>query len=96
MDSDSQLSDERYKVFIDDIDNAVYELDTHGNFSYFNDSLCKIFGYSREEIQGAKCRARKKPDTMASLYSRKDSLRNSSRARQAARGTRISEASPSR
>ena len=52
MDSNSDFSDERYKVFIEDIDNAVYELDIHGNFSYFNDSLCKILGYSREEIQG--------------------------------------------
>ena len=45
------LSNERYKAFVDNIEEGVYELDIKGNFLYFNDSLCKILGYPREEIQ---------------------------------------------
>jgi len=47
----AKLSDERYRVFIESINEGVYEVDIHGNFIYFNDSLSQIFGYPREEIQ---------------------------------------------
>lgn len=46
-----RISGERYQAFVDNIQEGVYELDIHGNFVYFNDSLCKILGYSRDEIQ---------------------------------------------
>ena len=46
-----RLSSERYQAFVDNIREGVYELDIHGNFLYFNDSLARIFGYSRDEIQ---------------------------------------------
>jgi PAS domain S-box-containing protein len=49
--SRAKLSDERYRAFIESINDGVYEVDIHGNFIYFNDSLCKVFGYPREEIQ---------------------------------------------
>ncbi|RJR48825.1 MAG: PAS domain S-box protein [Desulfobacteraceae bacterium] len=45
-------SEERYKAFIENIDDGVYEVDLQGNFTYFNNSLCKVFGYPREDIQG--------------------------------------------
>ncbi|MBW2095388.1 MAG: PAS domain S-box protein [Deltaproteobacteria bacterium] len=47
----ARLSSERYRAFIENIGEGVYEVDIHGNFLYFNNSLCRIFGYSREEIQ---------------------------------------------
>ncbi|MBW1941372.1 MAG: PAS domain S-box protein [Deltaproteobacteria bacterium] len=52
MDPDFCLSDERYRAFIENIDEGVYETDGHGNFIYFNSALCKVFGFPREEIQG--------------------------------------------
>ena len=51
MDSSARLSDERYRAFIENISDGVYETDIYGNFTYFNNSLCNIFGYPREEIQ---------------------------------------------
>lgn len=45
------LSSERYKAFVENIEDGVYEVDIDGNFLYFNDSLCRIFGYPRREIQ---------------------------------------------
>ena len=36
---------------MESIEDGVYEVDIHGNFLYFNNSLCKIFGYPREKIQ---------------------------------------------
>ena len=49
--SNLRLSDERYRVFIEEISDGVYETDIHGNFIHFNNALCKSFGYPREEIQ---------------------------------------------
>lgn len=46
-----RLSSERYQAFVENIEEGVYELDIHGNFLYFNKSLCKILGYPREKIQ---------------------------------------------
>jgi len=46
-----RLSEERYRAFIESIDEGVYETDIDGHFVYFNDALCKVFGYPREEIQ---------------------------------------------
>ncbi len=46
------LTGERYKAFIENIDDGVYEVDLSGNFLYFNDALCHVFGFPREEILG--------------------------------------------
>lgn len=51
MNSRATISDERYKAFIENISDGVYELDIHGNFTYFNNSLCRVVGFPREEIQ---------------------------------------------
>jgi len=52
MTSCDSLTNERYRDFIESISDGVYETDTYGYFTYFNNALCKIFGYPREEIQG--------------------------------------------
>ncbi len=36
---------------MENISDGVYEVDIHGNFLYFNRSLCRVFGYPKEEIQ---------------------------------------------
>lgn len=46
------LANERYKAFIENIDDGIYEVDLQGNFTYFNPALCLILGFSQEEIQG--------------------------------------------
>ncbi|UCB50142.1 MAG: PAS domain S-box protein, partial [Deltaproteobacteria bacterium] len=51
MNSSDKLSEERYRAFIENVHDGVYETDVHGNFTYFNNSLCRVFGYPREEIQ---------------------------------------------
>ncbi|MBN1848239.1 MAG: PAS domain S-box protein [Deltaproteobacteria bacterium] len=47
------LSEERYRDFIENINDGVYETDIYGNFVYFNIALCKVFGYPAEDILGA-------------------------------------------
>ncbi|MFC1863252.1 PAS domain S-box protein, partial [Thermodesulfobacteriota bacterium] len=38
--------------FLESIDEGVYETDIYGDFTFFNDALCEIFGYPRGEIIG--------------------------------------------
>jgi len=46
-----KVASERYQAFIENIEDGVYEVDIQGNFLYFNNSLCKLLGYPKEEIQ---------------------------------------------
>ena len=46
------LPEERYRDFIENISDGVYETDIHGNFTYFNNALCKVLGYPREAVTG--------------------------------------------
>ena len=46
------LQKERYRMLIEDVADAFYEVDLHGNFIFFNDALVRVFGYSRTELQG--------------------------------------------
>jgi PAS domain S-box-containing protein len=47
----SQLHEERYRVLIEDVADGFYEVDLRGNFKFFNDALCRIFGHPRQAIQ---------------------------------------------
>ena len=45
-------SENKYKSIIETIDDGYYEVDMEGNFIFFNDSMCRIMGYSREDMAG--------------------------------------------
>ena len=49
-------SEQRYRTILDTIEEAYYENDVQGRLTFFNDSLCRISGYSRYELQGANIR----------------------------------------
>ncbi len=44
--------EERYRTIIESTEDGYYELNFAGNFTFYNDSLCKILGYSADEITG--------------------------------------------
>lgn len=43
-------SEERYRAIIENIEDGYYEVDLRGNFTFVNQSLCQIIGYSREYL----------------------------------------------
>jgi two-component system, cell cycle sensor histidine kinase and response regulator CckA len=45
-------SEEKYRIILGAIKEGYYETDLQGNFTFFNDSLCEIFGYVSDELQG--------------------------------------------
>ncbi len=45
-------SKEKYRTILEKIEDAYYEVDLAGNLTFFNDSMCRIWGYPREELMG--------------------------------------------
>jgi len=45
-------SGEKYRTILEDIEEGYYEVDIAGNLTFFNDAMCRIIGYSRDEMMG--------------------------------------------
>ena len=45
-----QKSEGKYRLLIEHASDAIYVVDIKGNFTDVNDSMCKMIGYSREEL----------------------------------------------
>ncbi|MEZ4524324.1 MAG: diguanylate cyclase [Desulfobacterales bacterium] len=43
-------SEERYRSMLENIEECFYEADLLGNLVFFNDALCRMLGYSKEEL----------------------------------------------
>ncbi len=47
-----RASEERYKTILENIEDGYFEVNLAGDLTFFNDSLCRILGYSRDEMMG--------------------------------------------
>jgi len=47
-----QESEKKYRTILENIEDGYFEVDIAGNFTFFNDSLCEMFGYSKDELMG--------------------------------------------
>ena len=47
-----RISEEKYRTILENIEDGYFEVDIAGNFTFFNDSICRIYGYPREELMG--------------------------------------------
>ena len=45
-------SEEKYRTILESIEDGYFDVDIAGNFTFFNDALCKIFGLTEEELIG--------------------------------------------
>src|SRR4030042_94571 len=45
-------SEERYRTVLDEMEEGYYEVDVAGNFTFVNDAMSRILGYSRHELIG--------------------------------------------
>src|SRR5208337_374759 len=53
MEEALRQSEEKYRSILENIQEAYFEVDLTGNFTFFNDSLCRLTGCSRQELTGA-------------------------------------------
>jgi PAS domain S-box-containing protein len=45
-------SEGRYRTILEDIEEGYFECDLQGRLTFFNDTLCRIMGFSRAELLG--------------------------------------------
>jgi PAS domain S-box-containing protein len=63
-----RAQDIKYRLIIENIDEGVFEVDLAGNFIFFNDSVCKILGYTRQELMGMNNRDYTSPSNAQKMY----------------------------
>jgi len=56
-------SEEKYRTILESIEEGYFEVDLVGTLTFFNDSLCKITGYTRDELLGMNNREYTTPET---------------------------------
>ncbi len=49
-------SEEKHRTILENIEEGYYEIDSEGNFVFFNESMCRILGYTQEEMMGMNSR----------------------------------------
>ncbi|MBN1664152.1 MAG: PAS domain S-box protein [Deltaproteobacteria bacterium] len=68
-DVDFLKGESRYRNILETIEEGYYEADLAGSFYFFNDSLCRIFGRSPDEMMGLNNRAYTTPETAKRVFS---------------------------
>jgi len=63
-----QQSEERYRTILDKIEEGYYETDLTGNFTFFNEAICKIHGRSRDELMKMNNREYTSLETAKRIY----------------------------
>ena len=52
LEDELRESEEKYRNILENIEDCYFEVDLAGDFTFFNPSLCRILGYTREEMSG--------------------------------------------
>jgi len=68
-----QESEEKYRTIVEGLEEGYFEIDLDLNLTFFNDPLCKILGYSRDDLSGKNTRIFTSPATarkMDEIYAR--------------------------
>ncbi|MBW1797660.1 MAG: PAS domain S-box protein, partial [Deltaproteobacteria bacterium] len=63
-----QESEEKYRSILESVEEGYFEVDLAGNLTFFNDSLCRILGYSRKELSGLNNRDYTSPKSAKKMY----------------------------
>jgi len=61
-------SEQRYRTILQNIEEGYFEVDIAGDLTFFNDSLCEILGYSKNELMGMNNRQYTDKENAEKLY----------------------------
>jgi PAS domain S-box-containing protein len=61
-------SEEKHRTILENIEDGYYETDLAGNFTFFNDSMCRIHGYSKEELMGMNNRQYEDKESLKKVF----------------------------
>jgi len=65
---DLRLSEEKYRAILEGMQEGYFEVDLAGHLTFFNDPLCELIGYSREETQGLSYKMFTKGETAHKVF----------------------------
>lgn len=63
-----RASEEKYRSILESMQEAYFEVDLKGNFTFFNNAAVLISGYSKEELMGMNYRQYSPPETAKLLF----------------------------
>lgn len=61
-------SESKYSNILESIEDGYFEVDLAGNMTFFNSALCRITGYSRDELHGMNHRDYTEPETAKRMF----------------------------
>jgi PAS domain S-box-containing protein len=61
-------SEKRYRTILESIEDGYYEVDMAGNFIFLNEALCRILGYTRDELMGMNYKDCMSPEDSKKAY----------------------------
>lgn len=61
-------SEEKNKMLLESFEDGYFEVDLAGNLTFFNESLCRMVGYSHQEMMGMNNRQYMSPETSRKVY----------------------------
>jgi diguanylate cyclase (GGDEF)-like protein/PAS domain S-box-containing protein len=61
-------SEERYRTVLEQMEEAYYETDIAGKFTFFNDAMCRQLGYSGEELMGMSFKVLTPPEDVKRVF----------------------------
>ena len=61
-------NEEKYRTILENIEEAYFEVDLAGNFTFFNDALCGLAGLPRNELLGMSNLRYVNPETAKKMY----------------------------
>jgi len=61
-------SEQKYRKILEEIEEGYFELDLGGNYTFFNDAMCKILGYSANELRSKNYRDYTSPKTARKIF----------------------------
>jgi len=62
------VSEKKYRNILESIEEGYAEINLKGNFTFFNDSVSSILGYSRQELMGMNNRTYTTPENAKKMY----------------------------
>jgi len=68
MDEELRRSEEKYRTILETMEEGYFEVDLSGNFTFCNNALCTISGYSPEQLMGMSNRDYTTPETAKRMY----------------------------
>ncbi|MBN2060548.1 MAG: PAS domain S-box protein [Deltaproteobacteria bacterium] len=63
-----QEIEDKYRSFFESIEQGYYEIDKKGYFTFFNDFICRITGYTEDELMGMNVKELAEPQDRKTLY----------------------------